>query len=288
LAVLFLDNRSIRRSFIFSFEAALCGVLSYAMHNIYQSSAIGVSTKVSFSMVVFQLLIESCLALINLLPASIIRALILRKPASDNSAVMASFCCYASVYLIAVVPYNIFTGQMPLSSIWIILSLAADIGWAALSYAGSYSIVTMAPLLRDTMNELFVPLNDSEKCLTMLGDFMSLLHKQLGERRRMEKLWQPVYAYLKDLARIQKLVRNKGLRHDEIVLNAVGGTAYKILSSGKLHASFGVLSPDGEYVRKVWWIAANELVRRSYNKPEDVTQGLEALDAAIVSVGAQE
>jgi hypothetical protein len=52
-----------------------------------------------------------------------------------------------------------------------------------------------------------------------------------------------------------------------------------------LHSDFGTLSPDGEYVRKIWWFTANELVRRSYYRPEDVTKGLEALDAAIVSVG---
>jgi hypothetical protein len=117
---------------------------------------------------------------------------------------------------------------------------------------------------------------------------MTLLANQLGERRHVEKFWSPVYAYLKDTPKISKLVTNQRLHHDEITLNAVGSIAFKLLAEGGLHAAFGTLSPDGEYVRKVWWVAANELVRRSYYRPEDVTQGIQALDAAIVAVGPKE
>jgi hypothetical protein len=169
-----------------------------------------------------------------------------------------------------------------------VMSLAAYIAWAVMSYIAAYSVITMPPILQNSMDSLYIPLNDSEKCLTALGDFMTLLVGQLGERRKVEKLWSPVYSYLKDTLKVQKLVLNKGLHHDEIALNAVGSIAFKLLADGELHADYGTLSPDGEYVRKVWWVTANELVRRSYNRPEDVTQGIQALDAAIVSIGPKQ
>jgi hypothetical protein len=164
-------------------------------------------------------------------------------------------------------------------------SLTAYAAWTALSYAAAYCIVTMPPVIQGSRDELLIPLTDSDKCMTALGDYMTLLAQTLGERRKMEKLWNPVYVYLKDLPKIQNLVRNKGVKYDEIVLNAVGSIAFRLLASGELNANPGVLSPDGEFVRNVWWVTANELVRRNYNRPEDVAQGLEALDAAIVSAG---
>ncbi|MDR1132567.1 MAG: hypothetical protein LBL05_00300, partial [Synergistaceae bacterium] len=142
----------------------------------------------------------------------------------------------------------------------------------------------MPPIFRNSMEEILLPLDDSERCMTALGDFMTVLVAQLGERRHVEKLWSPVYTYLKDRLKVQKLVMNKGLKHDEIALNAVGSIAFRLLASGELHSDFGTLSPDGEYVRKIWWFTANELVRRSYYRPEDVAKGLESLDSAIVSV----
>jgi hypothetical protein len=289
LNILFLDNTSIKRSFIFSFEAALCDVVSYELIGIGANRAAGMSAKVSFAAAVFYLFMYFCMAVINLLPATIIRSTIVREPMEGSSAVGSSFICYAPVRLLAVIPYKIFfTNTMPIGSIWVIMGLVAELGWAFLSIAANYTIITMPPISKSSLEELTVPLNDSDKCMTALGDFMTLLHKQLGERRKMEKLWSPAYTYLKDLPKIQNLVRGQKLHYDEIVLNAVGSIAFKLLASGELHSSFGVLSPDGEYVRKVWWVTANELVNRSYNKPEDVTQGLQLLDSKIISVGPRE
>ncbi|MDR1966718.1 MAG: hypothetical protein LBQ36_08410 [Synergistaceae bacterium] len=282
---MFLENLSIRRSFVFSFEAALFGVASYALSDIGIRAASGMPTKVSFGMVVFQLFIESCLAIINLTPAAIIRGAVIRRPSEGSAAVMLSLCHYAPIYLLAVQPYRIFTGALPIRSPWVIASFATDLGWAFLSCAGGWSLITMPAASRNPMDDMMAQLTDSDKCMTSLGDFMAFLTSQLGERREMPKLWTPVYNYLKDLPKIQKLVRANGLRHDEIALNAVGNIAFRLLASGELHASYGVLSPDGEYVRKVWWVTANELVRRSYSRPEDVKQGLAALDMAIISAG---
>ena len=282
---MFINNLSIRRSFIFSFEAALCNVLAYALHDIQLRSADGSSTKFSFGMAMIQLFFCACLALINLLPALVIRGAILRRPESGGVAITASFCCYASIYFIGVLPYNVITGEFRIFSLWNALSLVAKLVWAFLSYAANYHIITMPTLCRDSMGELYIPLTESDKCMTFLGDYMALLYSQIGERRQMEKLWNPVYSYLKDTERIRNLVQSNRLSHDQIVLNAVGSIAYKLLSGGDLHSGPGTLSPDGEYARKVWWVTANELVRRSYNQPEDVSQGLAALDAAIVSAG---
>jgi len=163
------------------------------------------------------------------------------------------------------------------------LGLAGYVAWTVLSCVGAYFVLTMPPVVGSSRDEIYVPLSDSDKCLAALGDFMTILSSTLGERRKIDKLWISISDYLKDNSRVQKLVLNKGLRHDEIALNAVGSFAYKLLADGEFHAAYGILSPDGEYVRKVWWVTANELARRSYYKPEDVTRGIQSLDAAIVS-----
>jgi hypothetical protein len=190
--------------------------------------------------------------------------------------------------LLLVIPYSVATGSLNLGSLPMIGSIIAYIAWAALSYVTAYCVVSMPSVMGNPEDELPIPLDDSEKCLTALGDFMAILSPTIGEHRKVEKLWSEVYIYLKDLPKIRKFVVNKGLRHDEIALNAVGNIAFTILANGELHSAFGTLSPDGEYVRKVWWIAANELAKRSYCRPEDVTQGLQALDSAIVSADARQ
>jgi hypothetical protein len=213
----------------------------------------------------------------------------MQAPIEGTSAIFVSFIHYATFYVVIYIPYKVITGTSPLKPIAMVLAILAYLAWAAFSYVSAYIVLSMPPIAGgNSMESLYLPLNDSEKCLTELGDFMTLLASQLGERRKVEKFWSPVYSYLKETPRIEKLVLNKRLRHDEITLNAVGSIAFKLLADGELHAAFGTLSQDGEYVRKVWWVAANELVRRSYYRPEDVTQGIQALDAAIVTVGPKE
>jgi hypothetical protein len=210
--------------------------------------------------------------------------MVARKPISGGGAILTVCIHYATIYLLIVIPYGFATGSFTLNSLPMIGSVIAYIAWAALSYVTAYCVVSMPPVMGNSENELLISLNDSEKCLAALGDFMAILSPAIGEHRKAEKLWSEVYVYLKDLPKIKKFVENNRLRHDEIVLNAVGNIAFTLLVSGELHSAFGTLSPDGEYVRKVWWIAANELSKRSYCKPEDITQGLQALDSAIVSV----
>jgi hypothetical protein len=284
---LLLEIRNIRNALFFSFIASLCWVIAEAARDISIAAASGGQTKILFAGVVFNLLICFILSLLNLLPAVITRSMIVQEPLEGMNATLVSLIHYATLYLLIGVPYNVFKGTFRLSSLPMILALVAYIAWAAVSYVAARAVLTTPPIMRDS-SEMDIPLNDSEKCIAALGDFMTLMVTNLGERRQIEKLWTPVYAYLKDNRKIQMLVLNKGLRHDQIALNAVGSIAYQLLSEGDLHAAFGTLSPDGEYVRKVWWVTANELVRRSYNKPDDVTQGLASLDAAIVSANPKE
>jgi hypothetical protein len=280
-----LNNYSIRRVLFFSFIAALCRTIADTAKDMGESMANGGSSKITFAAVVFLLLIEFILCLLNLFPAVITRSAAARAPLEPPASVIAAFVHYATFFLIARLPYNIITGSFRFAPLITAMSLAAYAGWAVTSYMAAYAIITMPPIFSGSEDELSLPLDDSEKCLTALGEFMTMLSSRLAERRRVERLWSPVYSYLTDRLKIQKLVINKGLRHDEIALNAVGSIAFKLLASGELHSDFGTLSPDGEYVRKIWWFTANELVRRSYYEPEDVSKGLEVLDSAIVSVG---
>jgi hypothetical protein len=249
-----------------------------------ENIANGLSANVTFASVIFLFTIDFILSLLNLLPSIIARSMVVREPMSGGGAVFTACIHYATIYLLIVIPYGFaVTGSFTLGSLPMAGSIIAYIAWAALSYVTAYHVLSMPPIMGNSENELLVSLNDSEKCLTALGDFMAILSPMIGEHRKAEKLWSEVYVYLKDIPKIKKFVMNKGLRHDEIALNAVGNIAFTILASGELHSAFGTLSPDGEYVRKVWWIAANELAKRSYCRPEDVTQGLQALDSAIVS-----
>jgi hypothetical protein len=284
-----LENRSVRSCLFFSFVAALCWVIAEATRDIAIASAKGGSMSISFAWTAFNLMICFILSILNLLPAAITRSMIMQAPIEGAIAIFVSFIHYATFYVVIRIPYNVITGTFQFKSIAMLLAILAYLAWAAFSYISAYIVLSMPPIIGDnSMDSLYVPLNDSEKCLTELGNFITLLAGQLGERRQVEKFWSPVYSYLKETQKIEKLVLNKRLRHDEITLNAVGSIAFKLLADGELHAAFGTLSQDGEYVRKVWWVAANELVRRSYYRPEDVTQGIQALDAAIVAVGPKQ
>jgi len=278
-----LSNSHIRRTLYFSFIAALCWVIAEGSRDL----AIGAAERIMLAWAVFNLLICFALQIINLLPAIItrfIRLAVSEEPFGRAGGVPASFIHYATLYVFIWIPFKIITGEYPSSPV-MILGLASYAAWAVVSYVAAYYVLTMPQMVGGAMNEMYIPLNDSEKCLTAFGDFVTVLAQSLGERRKIDKLWVPVSEYLKDNNRIQRLTLNKGLRHDEIALNAIGSVAYRLLAEGDLHAAFGTLSPDGEYVRKVWWVTANELARRSYYKPEDVTQGIQSLDAAIVSIG---
>jgi hypothetical protein len=283
-----VDNPKIRRILIFSFETALCWVIADILRDMGENDAQGMRTNVTFASAVFLFLGDFTLSLLNLLPSLIARFLVARKPLSEWEAVLAVCIHYATFYILAAIPYGFLTGSFSLGSLPMIGSLTAYTAWAVLSYITAYFVVSLPSAAENSENEMIVPLDDSEKCMAALGDFMAILTPMLGEHRKMEKLWSDVYVYLKDLPKIQKFVKEKGLRHDEIVLNAIGNIAFTMLARGELHSAFGTLSPDGEYVRKVWWIAANELAKKSYCRPDDVTQGIQALDAAIVSVGVKQ
>jgi len=279
-----LSNSHIKKSLYFSFVAALCWVIAEGARDL----AIGAAERIMLAWAVFSLLICFALQIINLLPAIITRFIklaVAEEPFGRAGGILASFIHYATLYVFILIPFRIITGAYQLNSPIMMLGLLGYVAWAVVSYTAAYFVLTMPQMIGSSKDEIIIPLNDSEKCLTALGDFMTVLASTLGERRKIDKLWVPVSEYLKDNDRIRKLVLNKGLRHDEIALNAVGSFAFKLLTGGELHAAFGTLSPDGEYVRKVWWVTANELVRRSYYRPEDVTQGIQSLDAAIVSVG---
>jgi hypothetical protein len=272
----------------FSFVTSLCWAIADSAKEMAIAQASGLPMKIMFAWVIFDLILCFVLALLNLLPAVITRSMIVQEPLDGIGAGLASLVHFATFYLLIYIPYILIKGTFSLASLVGVLAIVGYAVWAGMSYFTAYIVLTMPPMLKSGMNMMDIPLNDSEKCLTALGDFMTLLVSSLGERRQVSKLWTPVYAYLKDNHKIRQLVLNKGLRHDEIALNAVGSIAFRLLAEGDLHAAYGTLSPDGEFVRKIWWVTANELVKRSYYKPEDVTQGLSSLDAAIVSASPKQ
>ena len=236
----------------------------------------------------FTLLACFIFEIINAAPAMIIRTMIAHEPMEGMNAALASLIHYATIYVVVMIPYDLITGKIPMNA-RVMLAIAAYAAWAGASYFAAYLVLTMPPVLpKSSPDTLDITLSDSDKCVAALGDFMTMLATTLGERRQIEKLWGEVFSYLKDDGRIRRLVLNNRLKHDEIALNAVGSIAFKLLSEGDFHSSYGTLSTDGEYVRKVWWVTANELVKRSYYRPEDVTQGIEAVDAAIVSVNPKQ
>jgi hypothetical protein len=268
-------------------ESSLFALLGYVLYHLYLKS-VGEqfrATNISRIMLFVQLLVYMCVSVINLLPAMIIRFLVVREPLSGGDARLASVVHYATISLVAVTPYQILTGEISLGSVYVIFMLLARLFWALLSYVAAYVIIVIPQTHTDPVNEHIVPLDDSMLCLGALGEFMSILRGRLGAGYPMESLWRPVYAYLKNEELMKKLITTKGLAHDQIVLNAVGSMAFRLLSSGELHSSRGVLTPEGEYVREVWMNAGSELVNRMYSSPEEMKRGTEMMDAAVAASG---
>jgi hypothetical protein len=242
------------------------------------------AADLSVPMLSVQLLVYMCAAVVNLLPAMIVRFLVSGEPLYGGGALFGSAFHYATASLFFVTPYRMVTGSAPLASMYAVFMLLAEAVWAALSYAAAYMIVSM-PQPEGDASDITVELDDSTLCLAALGEFMNMIRGRHGASSAMEVLWQPVYAYLRNEELMRKLVKTQGLAHDQIVLNAVGSIAFRLLSNGAFHASQGVLTPEGEYVKKVWMSAGNELVRRSYSGPDDMNSGTLRMEAAVEAAG---
>ena len=143
-----LNNDSIRRSLFFSFIAALCWTIADAAKGIGESMADGGSSKVTFAAVMFLLFIDFTLSLINLLPAAITRSMIAQAPMEPPASVIAALGHYAPFFLVIRLPYSIITGGFRFAPLIAAMSLAAYVGWAIMSYAAAYIVITMPPIFR--------------------------------------------------------------------------------------------------------------------------------------------
>lgn len=277
-------NPSIVRSFIFAGEASVVGLLAFILNNMYLASS-GSSAPVilSFGTVFIQWLAHLFPAIANLIPAYIFRFLIFRKPPEGVKMWIAMILNYVPFMLIGQIPFSLFTGSSTVGSglFSLALSRLASIGYAALMLLSIYVILRIPPKPEEPMETL----DDSTLCLSELGSFISQVKSRVGSEQPLEKLWQPIYAYLKNEELIRSLVQARRVAHDEIVLNAVGSIAFRMLASGDFHAAPGQLTSQGQYIYDVWELAAQELVSRSYNTKEEAARGLEALNESIGRAG---
>jgi hypothetical protein len=125
-----------------------------------------------------------------------------------------------------------------------------------------------------------IPADNQTQCMMKLGTFIGYANENIRENRgETDVIWHWVYEYLKDRDTIERAAQ-RGARLDEIVLNAVGAIAYRLLSSGKF-SNGGAPSPEEKYLLAVWKLAAGELVRLSFNTADEMDRGFAALSDLI-------
>ena len=196
---------------------------------------------------------------------------------------MGAFVNGGTVIFAMAIPWRLATYGTGSGFAYYLISCLLKIIVAGMVILCGYWVVTQPD--RDDEREGFAPpLDNAAKCLLCLKDFIDLAKAGISPQADAEKLWQTVFAYLKNDELITDAV-NKGMPIDSIVLNAVGAVAYKLIASGLFHASRGVLSPEGQYIAQAWKLAASELISRSYNSREDMERGLAALEEAVARAG---
>jgi hypothetical protein len=189
--------------------------------------------------------------------------------------------------LIMALPWQLMFGNIGGGTAYFLLSRVMRILFAFIILMNGYFILETPEKKVHSTQRMDMPLDNSTKCMLKLGSFINYVKNNLGSEISVEKLWQPVYAYLKNEEIINGAV-NQGMSPDAIVLNAVGSMAFRLLAAGRFHHPGGSLSLEGEYVVSIWKIAADELIRNSFNTPDDMARGLAALEEAIRRAGKLE
>jgi hypothetical protein len=266
---------------MFAVAASLFWLLAHITNNYYLLSVSGESgVPISFFINFFNLLMFFFISFINFAPPFLIRYFFIERPLDGEMAIMASFVNYATVMIVMAFPWQLIMSGVGGSILLLLLSRTARVICAVITLIGGYKILTIP-----TKEEEFSPPQDNQtKCMLKLANFINYAKNNLGTEVSVEKLWQTVYSYLKNDEVISGAL-NRGIPVDAIVINAVGAVAYKFIESGRFHESKGVLTPEGRYIVSVWKMAAEELVRRTFNTPQDMERGLAALEDAIARAG---
>jgi hypothetical protein len=274
-------NNELKKIFSFSAGASIFWLISHIMHFMYLVAKEGiVGARVSIMENFFYLLLFFFGSLINLVPPLFIRYYVPGRPLYGQAAAVASLVNYATVMMILSLPWQLVLGDVGNGVFYFLMSSAAKIICALILLVGGFAIL-VTPEKNADMNP---PLDNTSKCMLRLANFISYAKNNIDAETSLDKLWQPVYSYLKSEKVISDAI-SKGIPVDVIVMNAVGAVAYRLIESGRFHKSRGVLSREGEQIVLIWKMAANELINRSYNSPADMERGLEALKDAIVRSG---
>jgi hypothetical protein len=278
--MLMADRGMIRNIAILS-AASLLWLFSHFMNNYYLAALQGVAApKISVLISFFYWLAYFSLSVVSLVPSAIIRYFLPGRELEGEWAILGAFASGGTVIMIMAFPWRLFTVGIGNGVVYFLISRIARIIVSLMIIFCGYMIVT-----RPDAEETFSPpIDNSTKCMLKLAEFKDFANRNLGQRANAEKLWQTVYSYLKNDALITDAVK-RGVPIDSIVMNAVGAVAYKLIESGMFHVSRGALSPEGKYIADVWKLAADELVSRSYNTPDDMARGLALLEGAIGRAG---
>ncbi|MDR3331283.1 MAG: hypothetical protein LBT08_01530 [Synergistaceae bacterium] len=268
---------------ILSIVSSIISLLSLILYNFYRAEA-GIpapSSNAPLSLL-FQWIGYFTVAMLNLIPPSIIRFLAPGRSLSAEWAYGVSLFNFATFTLVASTPYQLITGEIAGGAAYFALSGIIKMIAQVFTIASGY-VILIIPDNNDAAETISIPQDDYTICVTELGNFLNLLKLNSRVYFPVEKLWQQVYNYLKNERVLKNAIAGKGVRHDEMVLNAIGSVAFRLLERSKYCSSPGVLNPEGEYVREIWKLAAHELVRRGYNTPEDMARGLSALHMVIAA-----
>ncbi|MDR3353930.1 MAG: hypothetical protein LBO21_02685 [Synergistaceae bacterium] len=270
-----VGKRYAKQVLLLSVVSSLLFLLSFAMNQYYERN---VTARQSMNQTVMTLLFQWMgyffITQVCLVIPVIVRYLIYARPLTGKHALLASLVNYPTIEIILAMPYQLVIGRVT-HDVPIFVALCAARMAAAVFCIAACRIMLVIPDNEDV--DAAVSLDDYTRCVSELGKFINLVKASLRDRFPAENLWRAVLAYLKNGATIKKAIREKGVHHDEIVLNAVGSIAFRLLSSGGYNVSAGVLSKEGEYLKEIWRLAAHELVRRRYNTPDDMARGLAAL-----------
>ncbi|GHV56073.1 hypothetical protein FACS1894216_19610 [Synergistales bacterium] len=217
---------------------------------------------------------------LNLIPPLILRFVLIGAPLRGASAVLASLINYASAMLV-MVSYNTFVlltgGAAPADSYFLILICIytfLDIFFAILILWAGGEILTVQDV--SGASDGIIPADKQTQCMMKLGTFIGYANENIREDRgETDVIWHWVYEYLKDKDTIERAL-GRGMQLDEIVLNAVGAIANRLLTNGRFSGD-GSPSPEEKYLLAVWKLAAAELVRLSFNTAEEMDRGFSAL-----------
>jgi hypothetical protein len=278
-----MTDRGMMRNIAILAGASLLLLFSHFMNDSYLAAMKGVAVpKISILISFFYWLAYFSLSLVCLLPPAIIRYFLPGRELEGGWAVSGAFVNGGTIIMIMALPWQLFTGKIESGILYFLISRLVRIIVSLMIIYCGYSIVTKP----DAEDEFAPPIDNATKCMLKFGEFKDFTKRRLGMQAnaKTDRLWQMVYSYLKNDELITDAVK-RGMPIDSIVMNAVGAVAYKLIESGMFHVARGALSPDGKYIADVWKLAADELVNRSYNTPDDMARGLALLEEAIGRAG---